>query len=459
MASRFSGAVQIANLDDFITPSQECIKPVEIKKDKSRTGSKIRIEEDGSYVDVSGGVPEKLARVDITLADCLACSGCITTAETVLITQQSHEEMLRVFRNKEAENKQLVVVSLSLQPILSLAEALKLPPEICLDKLCGLLKRLGADMVVDMGIAEDLALIEEYKEFSSRYQKFLNGDKNALPMLASTCPGWVCYAEKTKGHLLPNLSSCRSPQQIMGRLLKGYVSSQLSPSHIYHVTLMPCYDKKLEASRSQFSIDDVRDVDCVVTPVEIVALIKEVCGEGGLPTEDDGDLDWPWDGIEKCQPLTRHDGSGSGGYAQRILSLTARDLEIERVPKFENVNRKIDMQVSHISEKDQNLKIAVVTGFRNIQNLVNKMKRGTCDYQYVEIMACPTGCLNGGAQVKGQLKEVEKVFSELPVRKVADLEDLYNRWLGASDSPKVLQELHTTFEAVTYNPNPLGIKW
>ncbi|KAF6208490.1 hypothetical protein GE061_016948, partial [Apolygus lucorum] len=188
MASRFSGAVQIANLDDFITPSQECIKPVEIKKDKSRTGSKIRIEEDGSYVNVSGGVPEKLARVDITLADCLACSGCITTAETVLITQQSHDEMLRVFRNKEAENKELVVVSLSLQPILSLAEALKLPQEICLDKLCGLLKRLGADMVVDMGIAEDLALIEEYKEFTERYQRFINGDKSALPMLASTCP-------------------------------------------------------------------------------------------------------------------------------------------------------------------------------------------------------------------------------------------------------------------------------
>ncbi|BES87746.1 Transcription factor kayak [Nesidiocoris tenuis] len=457
MASRFSGAIQIANLDDFITPSQECIKPVEIQKEKPRTGSKIRIEEDGSYVNVSGDKVEKLVRVDITLADCLACSGCITTAETVLVTQQSHEEMLRIFRNKEAENKKLIVVSIAVQTVVSIAQAVNLAPETCLGKLTGLFRRLGADMVLDIGLAEDLALIEEFKEFTARYKRFVNGDKSALPMLASTCPGWVCYTEKTKSHLLPNLSSCRSPQQIMGRLVKSHFSDRASPSEIYHVTLMPCYDKKLEASRTQFTISDVRDVDCVVTPVEIVSLIKEVSGECGLASEDESDLDWPWEFLEKYQPLTRPAGSGSGGYAQHILAEFSKEMGIDEIPPFSNVNRRVDMQMAHLQTLE--LKIAVVTGFRNIQNLVNKMKRGTCDYHYVEVMACPTGCLNGGAQVKGQLKEVEGAYNDLPVRNVGDLLQFYNKWFGDVNSPEVEQQLHTTFEAVTYNPNPLGIKW
>ncbi|CAB0010767.1 unnamed protein product [Nesidiocoris tenuis] len=486
MASRFSGAIQIANLDDFITPSQECIKPVEIQKEKPRTGSKIRIEEDGSYVNVSGDKVEKLARVDITLADCLACSGCITTAETVLVTQQSHEEMLRIFRNKEAVRSHYAFTD-RLNGLRTgiVVVALEVLRSQLISRLIvnnnRLFRRLGADMVLDIGLAEDLALIEEFKEFTARYKRFVNGDKSALPMLASTCPGWVCYTEKTKSHLLPNLSSCRSPQQIMGRLVKSHFSDRASPSEIYHVTLMPCYDKKLEASRTQFTISDVRDVDCVVTPVEIVSLIKEVSGERGLASEDESDLDWPWEFLEKYQPLTRPAGSGSGGYAQHILAKFSKEMGIDEIPPFSNVkydsipqlyssiiqnvcystfqffSRRVDMQMAHLQTLE--LKIAVVTGFRNIQNLVNKMKRGTCDYHYVEVMACPTGCLNGGAQVKGQLKEVEGAYNDLPVRNVGDLLQFYNKWFGDVNSPEVEQQLHTTFEAVTYNPNPLGIKW
>lgn len=97
MASRFSGALQITNLDDFITPSQECIKPIEIQSNKSKTGAKIKIQSDNlTFNEISQ--PDKLQKVEITLADCLACSGCITSAESVLVTQQSQEELLRVFQ-------------------------------------------------------------------------------------------------------------------------------------------------------------------------------------------------------------------------------------------------------------------------------------------------------------------------------------------------------------------------
>uniref|UniRef100_A0A0V0G935 Putative nuclear architecture related protein n=1 Tax=Triatoma dimidiata TaxID=72491 RepID=A0A0V0G935_TRIDM len=463
MDSKFSSILQLSNLDDFITPSQECIKPVEIKKEASRTGSKIKIEDDGSYVEITAtGDKNKLSRVDISLADCLACSGCITTAESVLITQQSHDELLRVFKNRHSENLKLIVVSLALQPILSIAAEYSLSSEICLQKLAALFKRLGADLVLEMGLADDFALVEEQREFLNRYQRYIEGDKTALPMLASTCPGWVCYAEKTKGHLLPNLSTCRSPQQIMGRLVKDILSKQknITSSEIYHATLMPCYDKKLEASRSQFSVEGSRDVDCVITPVEMMLLIRDECAEGLLNNERNTEIDWPWKTIQPYRSLCRVEGSGSGGYAHHILAHAKKAFfNYSGDIPFETVTRKSDILLAKHEENGKSLKVSIVTGFRNIQNVVNKMKRGTCDYNYIEIMACPSGCLNGGAQVKGHLKQIEQIHSELAIRNVEELHEMYSSWLEGFNSDKVNTYLHTTFEPVTFNPNPLSIKW
>lgn len=461
MSGNFSDVVRLANLDDFITPSQQCIKPVEIKKEPSGTGSKIKIDDDGSYYNVnSAGEKSKLGRVDISLADCLACSGCITTAETVLITQQSHEEMMKMFKNKDELGIKQIVVSIQIQPILSLAAAYKLTPNDCLQKLTGLLKRLGADMVLDMGLAEDLALVEEQKEFINRYERYSNGDKTALPMLASTCPGWVCYAEKTKSHLLPHLSTCRSPQQIMGRLVKGFLSKSLGIklSEIYHVTIMPCYDKKLEASRQQFQTSDVRDVDCVVTPVEVATLFNDE--NIMLNLESNMEPDWPWQNVLPYRYLTRPQGSSSGGYAYHVAEFTCSHFNLNQPLDFRQPNaRRSDVETVEITNGETTLKIAVVTGFKNIQNMVNKIKRGNCDFSYVEVMACPSGCLNGGAQIKSQYKEVESLYRDLEQRKIGELHDLYEKSFIGVNSEGCNEQLHTTFEAVTYNPNPLSIKW
>lgn len=458
MESKFSGVLQLTDLDDFITPSQECIKPVEIKKISSGTGAKIKIESDGSYVQIdSSGQKSKLARVDISLTDCLACSGCITTAETVLINQQSHHEMLRIVTNKKEEGFSLVVASLSIQPILSLASLFDLPPVDFLRKLTGLLKRLGVDYVLEMGLAEDIALVEEEKEFSERVNRFKEGDKTALPMLASTCPGWVCYAEKTKSQLLPHLSSCKSPQQVMGILVKQLLAEQkgLKGKEIYHFSLMPCYDKKLEASRPQFSSDSVPDVNCVITPVELELVIKELC-PGGLSQEASEDPDWPWSGVPNYPLLGRALGSGSGGYAFRVISKADdnHSKETSSPPIFNQIKRS-DIEVAETPAEDgrRQTKAAVVTGFKNIQNTVNKIKRGKCEWDYVEIMACPSGCLNGGGQIRGKLKEVQDSHAKLPVRNSPEfIIDFYRNQLISTD-------LHTFFEPVTYNPNPLTVKW
>jgi iron only hydrogenase large subunit-like protein len=217
---------------------------------------------------------QKLQKVEITLADCLACSGCITSAEGVLITQQSQEEVLKVLaenrtfqQSNETDKIKTIVFTVSQQSLLSLAKRYELSVEDATQHIAGYFKSLGADFVLDTKISDDLALLENRKEFIKRFQ---SNDSKRLPMLASSCPGFVCYAEKTHGNfILPYISTTRSPQQIMGLLVKNYLAQKLGTSadKIYHITVMPCYDKKLEASREDFYSEalDSKDVDCVIT--------------------------------------------------------------------------------------------------------------------------------------------------------------------------------------------------
>lgn len=157
--------------------------------------------------------------------------------------------------------------------MLSLAERYNFTAEEALLKLSGYFKSLGADIVLDMTIAEDFSLIESAKEFVERYKSTDKRKKKKIPMLASSCPGWICYAEKTHGHfILPYISTTKSPQQIMGSLVKNHLPrlKNITAEQIYHITLMPCYDKKLEAYRQDFTDEsgNVKDVDCVITASE-----------------------------------------------------------------------------------------------------------------------------------------------------------------------------------------------
>ena len=165
----FSGVLQLTDLDDFITPSQECIKPVKVEKKvvNASKGAKIKIEADGSYLEeLNDGSTKKLPKAQITLADCLACSGCITSAESVLIEQQSSAELRKIFNSKNPDQDiKKIVVSLQIQPIISLAHKLNLNVEEAVMKLVTYFKNLGADFVYDLKLAEDIALLEHQREF------------------------------------------------------------------------------------------------------------------------------------------------------------------------------------------------------------------------------------------------------------------------------------------------------
>ncbi|XP_063619986.1 probable cytosolic Fe-S cluster assembly factor GI11683 [Cydia splendana] len=479
MASRFSGALQLTDLDDFITPSQECIKPVKIEKPKTKTGAKIKIGADG-YFDISEGREQKLQKVEITLADCLACSGCITSAESVLVTRQSQEELLKVFSERKhtdskgvTQDVSVIVISLSPQPVLSLAARYKLEPEEAASRLAGYFKKLGADLVLDMTVAEDLVLLEAQQEFLQRYQNQQHEPTaRHLPMLASSCPGWVCYAEKTHGSfILPHISTTKSPQQTMGSLVKQLLASrrEVGPGEVYHVTVMPCYDKKLEASREDFYSDltNCHDVDCVITAIEL----EQMLGPTELGDAPLSPLDWPW-GEPPGAGLRGHVGTGSGGLADHIFLYAAEQLfgETKAELVYRNLRNPDFREVTLEKDGVEVLRFAIANGFRNIQNLVQKMKRGKSPYHYVEVMACPSGCLNGGAQVRPVAGEsgrelvanLEKLYRGLPVSVPAEnklVRRLYTEWLDGRDSDKARAMLHTSYHAVEKSDVALNIKW
>ncbi|XP_067563279.1 cytosolic iron-sulfur assembly component 3 isoform X4 [Pseudorca crassidens] len=447
MASLFSGALQLTDLDDFIAPSQDCIKPMRVDKRPGSGVAKIHVEDDGSYFQVSqDGGTKKLERAKISLDDCLACSGCVTSAETVLITQQSHEELRKVLgANKMvAPNQQrLVVISVSPQSRASLAVRFQLNPTDTARKLTAFFKKIGAHYVFDTAFSRNFSLLESQWEFVRRFRAQADS-KQALPVLTSACPGWICYAEKTHGNvLLPYISTARSPQQVMGSLVKDFFSQQqplllgpgscttavfstqhLTPDKIYHVTVMPCYDKKLEASRPDFFSQEhqTRDVDCVITTGEVFKLLEE---EG--------------------------------------VSLS----ELESAP-LDSLNKDLQ-EVTLEREGQVLLHFAAAYGFRNIQNLVQKLKRGRCPYHYVEVMACPAGCLNGGGQLKAPdmpgkelLQQVERLYSMVRTEAPEDapgVQELYGHWLQGEGSEQASRLLHTSYHAVEKAGSSLSIRW
>ncbi|XP_029997519.1 cytosolic Fe-S cluster assembly factor narfl [Sphaeramia orbicularis] len=476
MASHFSGVLQLTDLDDFITPSQECVKPVKVEKKQGKSVAKIQIEDDGSYVQVNqDGGRQKLEKAKITLNDCLACSGCITSAESVLITQQSHEELFKVLRrNKASETEhKVVVVSVSPQSRASLAAYYDLSSSETGRRLTSFFKGLGVHHVFDTSFSRTFSLLESQKEFVERFQR-REQDSKALPMLTSACPGWICYAEKTHGEfILPYISTTRSPQQMMGSLVKDFFAGQqgLSPQQIYHVAVMPCFDKKLEASRSDFHMNkaETREVDCVITSGEVLKMLEEE--NVSLNDVKPAPLDTMFSSVHGDDFL-RHSGSGSGGYLHHVFINAAKQLFGEEVKEltYKTLRNKDFQEVTLEKDGVVLLCFASAYGFRNIQNLVQKLKRGKSPYHFVEVMACPSGCLNGGGQVKplpGQnpkelLQKVDELYrADSPSVPEEDthVAELYQSWLQSVGSERAKELLHTQYHTVEKMTNGLTMKW
>ncbi|KAJ2719511.1 Cytosolic Fe-S cluster assembly factor nar1 [Coemansia sp. Benny D115] len=500
----FSGGIRLTDLNDYITPGQECIKPVEVKKTGRSDGSQIKVGQTGDYYEVSkDGEETKLETAQITLNDCLACSGCVTSAETVLITMQSHHELLKVLEENrklhgegQGDRAKKVVVTIAPQSRASLALKYQMATINVARRMTGILKAMGVDFVFDSSFTRDLTLIESAREFVDRFKR-AEGNKETLPVLASWCPGWVCYAEKTHSEVLPLMSTVKSPQQTMGTVVKGYMANKLgvTPDQIYHVAVMMCYDKKLEASRTDFynEIYQTREVDCVVTTGEFDRMLNET----GTSFTDAPEvaLDSLFKTDAGSERLYSSAGSSAGGGLEYVMSYAARELfgidvtpeqvaaagreELEhpliRVKVIRNQSDHREITLIDPNTQQPHLQFATVYGFRHLQNLVRKLKTGRSQYHYVEVAACPSACSNGGGQIQADdpspaakkkwVSATENIYTtsdayQLPEHNQA-IRDIIYDWFGPSglDSESATKALHTQFHGIVTKANPLGVSW
>ncbi|KAI8969567.1 iron hydrogenase [Trametes punicea] len=529
----FSGALTLTDLNDFITPSQACIKPVEQtnkpeSQDPGAAATQIQVDSSGSYYEVSvkgsaagksaGSTKQKLTTAEISLNDCLACSGCITSAESVLITMQSHTEVLNFLENNppsSSPSHKVPVISIAPQSLASFAASLSSTSSQDVS-LLQVLRRvrafctsaLGFAHVYDTTFARHVALLEHAREFQERKREEGKGE-GKLPMLASACPGWVCYAEKTHAEMLPFIARTKSPQQVMGTLVKEWLGAKWGkrPDQIYHVTVMPCYDKKLEASRQDFynELYATRDVDCVLTTGELQLLMLEkgwdlsapVPGEN-LPPSPRSHPVLRLDADEPELPeLVAHPGTSSGSYLHSLIAMLYSQPSSSTDQSTPSPTPSPSLSLSTLTIRSADYEEYTLTdtrtgavvfrgakcyGFRNLQNVVRKVGReagvqvgrgaagrmagvrargravrrgahsseagstgadGTVQaqqeekgYDYVEVMACPGGCVNGG----GQLRPVSQPRSQAQSAHT-DAEGFAREWaesgvkLGVDEGP------------------------
>ncbi|XP_063512456.1 nuclear prelamin A recognition factor isoform X3 [Pongo pygmaeus] len=414
----------------------------------------------------------KLADAKIFLSDCLACDSCVTAEEGVQLSQQNAKDFFRVLNlNKKCDTSKhkVLVVSVCPQSLPYFAAKFNLSVTDASRRLCGFLKSLdrcfvtqweltslgpnsdrllttrtghweiptlvqqppshplppeGVHYVFDTTIAADFSILESQKEFVRRYRQH-SEEERTLPMLTSACPGWVRYAERVLGRpITAHLCTAKSPQQVMGSLVKDYFARQqnLSPEKIFHVIVAPCYDKKLEALQESFppALHGSRGADCVLTSGEIAQIMEQ------------GDL-------------------------------SVRDAAVDTLNKdFQEVTLEKNGEVL--------LRFAAAYGFRNIQNMILKLKKGKFPYHFVEVLACAGGCLNGRGQAqtpdghadKALLRQMEGIYADIPVRRPessAHVQELYQEWLEGINSPKAREVLHTTYQSQERGAHSLDIKW
>ena len=274
-------------------------------------------------------------------------------------------------------------------------------------KMVTALKRLGFDRVFDTNTGADLTIMEEANEFIERFTKNDN-----LPMITSCSPGWVKYIEMNYPELLPHLSSCKSPHEMFGAILKTYYAKRegLDPEKIYVVSVMPCIAKKFERQRPEMMEDNLYDVDNVITTRELARMIKQANIE--FEKLEDSNFD---------SPMGEASGAGAifgttGGVMEAALRTAQDTLTGKDLPKidFEQVRGGEGIKRATINIAGKDINVVAASGLANARTILEEIKSGKANYQFIEIMACPGGCIMGG----GQPIKSSKIRAEVDVRKL-----------------------------------------
>ena len=274
-------------------------------------------------------------------------------------------------------------------------------------KMVTSLKRLGFDKVFDTNTGADFTIMEEANEFIERFK-----ENDNIPIITSCSPGWVKYIEMNYPELLPHLSTCKSPHQMFGALLKTYYAKKegIDPKKIYVVSVMPCIAKKFERQRAEMKNDGLYDVDNVITTRELSRMIKQANIE--FTKLEDSVFDNPMGEATGAAAIF----GTTGGVMEAALRTAQDTLTGENLEKinFEEVRGGDGIKKATVNIAGKEIKVVAASGLANAKDILEEIKSGKADYQFVEIMACPGGCVMGG----GQPIKNSKVRAEVDVRKL-----------------------------------------
>ncbi len=391
---------------------------------------------------------------------CVSCGQCIAVCPTGALREKDYiDEVLEAV----ADPDKYVCVQTAPSVRAALGEEFGYPMGTDVEgKMAAALRRIGFDKVFDTDFSADLTIMEEAHEFLDRVQ---NG--GVLPMITSCSPGWIKYCEHYFPDMTEHLSSCKSPQQMFGAVLKTYYAEKMGidPKKIVSVSIMPCTAKKFEIGRPDQSAAGVPDVDYALTTRELARMIKRL-GIRFNELQDEGFDD----------PLGESTGAAvifgaTGGVMEAALRTAVETLTGESLPnpEFVDVRGTEGIKEATYNVAGMDVKVAVASGLGNARKLLERVKSGEADYHFIEIMGCPGGCVNGGGQpqVSGAVRntvDVQGIRAKVlydndaakTIRKSHEnpsIKKVYEEYFGEPGSHKAHEVLHTTYVKRSVNGN------
>ena len=384
---------------------------------------------------------------------CVNCGQCIAACPVGALREKDSTDL--VWEAIENEDKYVIVQT---APAVRAALGEEFGYEIgtpVTGKMAAALKRLGFDKVFDTDTGADLTIMEEGTELLDRLQ---NGGK--LPLITSCSPGWIKFCEHNFPDFLDNLSSCKSPHQMFGAILKTYYAKKegIDPAKMFVVSVMPCVAKKFESARDEMEADGLRDVDAVITTRELAKMIKQ----SGIKFTELPDEDFD-------NPFERATGAGvifgaTGGVTEAALRTVYEIVEKKPLDKveFEAVRGTEGIKEATVTLGGKDVRVAIAHGLGNARKLLESIRSGEKNYEFIEIMACPGGCVTGGGQPICSAKtymdidvkdaRAKALYTEderLTIRKShenPDIKKLYDEFLEKPGSHVAHELLHTHYK-------------
>ncbi|MDE6424928.1 MAG: [FeFe] hydrogenase, group A [Ruminococcus sp.] len=387
---------------------------------------------------------------------CVSCGQCIAVCPVGAISEKDYTKQVLA---EIADPEKTVIVQTAPAVRAALGECFGLPVGTNVEgKMISALRKLGFDKVFDTNFSADLTIMEESHEFLDRVQ---NG--GVLPMITSCSPGWVKYCEHYFPEMTENLSTCKSPQQMFGAVAKTYYAEKMGidPKNMVVVSIMPCTAKKFETGRDDQNASGYPDVDYALTTRELGRMIESAGINFHALADDKFD-----------EPLGIYTGAGvifgaTGGVMEAALRTAVHTLTGENPVDFPELRGTDGIKEATYNIGSKEIKVAVASGLLNAKTVLEKVRNGEADYQFIEIMGCPGGCVNGGGQPQQpasvrnftdlraeRAKVLYDIDANKPVRHSHEnpaIKAIYDEYFGEPGSHKAHEVLHTKYVKRTIN--------